>query len=48
MKLLQLDKGGIRVAAYLTELPSQDVLRKKLHEAIRSVQTRIEQKELKE
>jgi predicted nuclease of restriction endonuclease-like (RecB) superfamily len=48
VKLLQLDKGGIRVAAYLTELPSQDVLRKKLHEAILSAQTRIEQKELKE
>jgi predicted nuclease of restriction endonuclease-like (RecB) superfamily len=48
VKLLRLDKSGIRVAAYLTELPPQDVLRKKLHEAILSAQTRIEQKELKE
>ena len=34
IKLLQLDKGGIRVSAYLTELPPQEILRKKLHEAI--------------
>ncbi len=34
IKLLELDKGCIRVAAYLTELPPQDVLRKKLHETM--------------
>ena len=34
IKLLELDKGGIRVAAYLTELPPQDILRKKLHETM--------------
>jgi len=42
VRLLRLDKGGIRVAAYLTELPPQNVLRKKLHEAVLSAQTRIE------
>ncbi len=34
IKLLQLDKSGIRVAAYLTELPPRKLLEKKLHEAI--------------
>jgi hypothetical protein len=31
-----MDKAGIRVAQYLTELPDQDVLRKRLHLAIRT------------
>jgi predicted nuclease of restriction endonuclease-like (RecB) superfamily len=30
VELLQLDRSGIRVASYLTELPPKDVLRKKL------------------
>jgi predicted nuclease of restriction endonuclease-like (RecB) superfamily len=34
IKLLQLDKSGIRVAAYLTELPPMKLLQKKLHEAM--------------
>ncbi len=34
IKLLQLNKSGIRVAAYLTELPPRRLLQKKLHEAI--------------
>jgi predicted nuclease of restriction endonuclease-like (RecB) superfamily len=34
IRLLQLDKSGIRVAAYLTELPPRKLLEKKLHEAI--------------
>lgn len=34
IKLLQLDKTGIRVAAYLTELPPRKLLQKKLHEAM--------------
>jgi predicted nuclease of restriction endonuclease-like (RecB) superfamily len=33
--LLQLDKGGIRVARYLTELPPCEVLEKTLHDSIR-------------
>ena len=34
IELLQLGKSGIRVAAYLTELPPRELLRKKLHDAI--------------
>ena len=33
VELLQLDRSGIRVATYLTELPPKDVLRKKLKAA---------------
>lgn len=33
IELLQLDRSGIRVAAYLTELPPRELLRKKLREA---------------
>jgi len=35
IELLQLGKSGIRVAEYMTELPSREVLEKKLHDAIR-------------
>jgi len=42
VELLQLDKSGIRVAAYMTELPSQDLLRKKLHAAMKKARTRLE------
>ncbi|MGD0665207.1 MAG: PDDEXK nuclease domain-containing protein [Rhabdochlamydiaceae bacterium] len=34
VELLQLEKSGIRVAKYLTELPSRNLLRKTLHQAI--------------
>lgn len=34
VRLLRLDESGIRVAAYLTELPPRKLLAKKLHEAI--------------
>jgi len=44
MKLLQLDKGGIRVAVYLTELPPRKLLQRKLHEAILLARTRLEEK----
>ena len=44
IKLLQLDKGGIRVAAYLTELPPRRLLQKKLHEAILLARARLEEK----
>jgi len=36
--------SGIRVAAYLTELPSRDLLCKKLHEAVRIARARLESK----
>jgi hypothetical protein len=34
IELLQLEKSGIRVAAYMTELPPRKLLQKKLHEAM--------------
>jgi predicted nuclease of restriction endonuclease-like (RecB) superfamily len=41
IELLQLDKSGIRVATYLTELPSRTVLHKKLHQAVRTAHARL-------
>ncbi len=35
VELLRLDAAGIRVAEYLTELPPQEMLQRKLHDAIR-------------
>ena len=34
INLLQLDKSGIRVAQYLTELPSKEVLLRQLHKSL--------------
>ena len=44
VELLQLDQSGIRVASYLTDLPSQDLLRKKLHDAVLLARARLEAK----
>jgi len=44
IKLLQLDKSGIRVAAYLTSLPPRKLLQRKLHEAILLARARLEGK----
>jgi hypothetical protein len=44
VELLQLDKSGIRVAAYLTELPPMELLRRKLQESARRAQARLEAK----
>lgn len=41
VELLQLEKTGIRVAEYLTDLPPRDLLEKKLHEAIRFARERL-------
>jgi predicted nuclease of restriction endonuclease-like (RecB) superfamily len=41
IKLLQLDKSGIRVAAYLTSLPPRKLLQRKLHEAILLARLRL-------
>jgi len=46
VELLQLSKSGIRVAAYLTELPPRELLTQKLHEAIKLAKARLEQREL--
>ena len=43
VELLQLHRSGIRVAEYLTELPSRELLLKKLHEARALAQARLEQ-----
>ena len=42
IELLQLDKSGIRVADYLTELPARELLQRKLHEAVQLAQERHE------
>jgi hypothetical protein len=39
--LLQLDKSGIRVARYLTELPPRELLEKTLHDSIRRARERL-------
>ena len=41
VELLQLDKSNIRVADYLTVLPSQEVLKQKLHQAIEIARSRF-------
>ncbi|MEW6207035.1 MAG: PDDEXK nuclease domain-containing protein [Acidobacteriota bacterium] len=46
IELLELGKSGIRVAAYLTELPSRELLQKKLHEAIALARARLERGKL--
>jgi predicted nuclease of restriction endonuclease-like (RecB) superfamily len=50
IELLQLDRSGIRVAAYLTELPPKEVLRKKAQNGgglgPRTTRTRVEPREI--
>ena len=42
VELLQLDRSGIRVAAYLTDLPPKRLLERKLHESAARAKVRIE------
>jgi predicted nuclease of restriction endonuclease-like (RecB) superfamily len=44
IELLQLNKAGIKVAEYLTELPSKKLLQQKLHQAIEISKNYIENK----
>jgi hypothetical protein len=44
VELLQLDKSGIRVAQYMTELPPQKLLQRKLREAIALARERLSQR----
>jgi predicted nuclease of restriction endonuclease-like (RecB) superfamily len=44
VELLQLDKSNIRVAEYLTALPTQKLLREKLHKAVEIAQQRLSQR----
>ena len=41
VELLQLERSGIRVAEYLTELPSRQVLERRLHEALQAARKRF-------
>lgn len=41
VELLQLDKSNIRVADYLTALPSQKILQEKLHNAVEIARNKI-------
>jgi predicted nuclease of restriction endonuclease-like (RecB) superfamily len=43
IELLQLDKSGIRVSQYLTELPPRELLERKLHDAILLARERLAQ-----
>jgi predicted nuclease of restriction endonuclease-like (RecB) superfamily len=42
VELLQLEKSGIRIASYLTDLPPRPLLQKKLHDAVRLARARLE------
>jgi hypothetical protein len=42
IELLQLDQSGIRVAAYLTDLPPKRILEQKLHESAVRAKARLE------
>ena len=42
VKLLQLDRSGIRVATYLTELPSRQLLERKLREMTAAARAHLE------
>ena len=42
IELLQLDKSGIRVAEYITELPPKEILQNKLHRLIEIEKKRLE------
>ena len=44
VELLELDKSGIHVAQYLTEMPPKEILERKLREAIARAQTMLEQR----
>jgi predicted nuclease of restriction endonuclease-like (RecB) superfamily len=41
VELLQLASSGIRVAAYFTELPSRELLQRKLHDAVKYARARL-------
>ena len=41
VELLELDKSGIHVAQYLTQLPPKDVMESKLHKAIENAKKKF-------
>ena len=42
IELLQLDKAGIKVAKYLTELPSREVLQRQIQKSLKIAKARFE------
>ena len=42
IELLELDKSGIKVAEYMTELPKRELLEQKLHKAVELAWKRLE------
>ena len=44
IELLELDKSGIKVAEYMTELPKRELLEQKLHKAVEMARKRLEAK----
>ena len=46
IELLQLDKAGIKIAEYLTELPEKNILRQKLHRTIEMAKESLENKDI--
>jgi predicted nuclease of restriction endonuclease-like (RecB) superfamily len=42
VELLQLQKSGIRIAQYMTELPPRELLERKLHDALRIARHRLD------
>jgi len=46
IELLQLDKSGIKVAEYMTELPKRELLEQKLHKAVELARKRLEAKSM--
>jgi hypothetical protein len=47
IELLQLEDSEIRVAEYLVELPSKELLQKKLHKVIEQERDRLQMEKLK-
>jgi predicted nuclease of restriction endonuclease-like (RecB) superfamily len=48
VELFELESRGVRIAEYLTELPPKDLLTRKLHDAVRLAQARLEAHSLDE
>ncbi len=48
VELLQLHRTGIKLAEYLTELPSKELLQKKLHQAIQIARNKLENNKLED
>lgn len=44
IELLEVDKSGIHVAQYLTQLPPKELFQEKLHKAIESAKYRFSAK----